>query len=192
MSSSLKALVSDGTVRIGEVKRACVKTLDVPGSEKEEYVSQLSRTTRKLAHLKLNLLQAEILRELLIGERTVTELTFTIFHSDYQDKEFEVYHGRVRRAVKSLEKKGFIARRSLFGREKPYKLTQYGGAKVLSIIPDMSEPAIFVKKDLVFFVLVPVVGVVAWLTLHHIWTNFFSLILGMALFRAAQIVKKVM
>jgi len=164
----------------------------VPGREKEDVLSQFSQVTRKLAHLNLNPLQAEILRELLSGERTTTELTISIFHTDYQDKEFEIYHGRVRRAVKTLEKKGYIARKILFGREKPYKLTQFGGAQVLSIIPDVSSSPLIGKRDIVFFIVVPVLGFVAWLTLRPVWTNLFSLVLGMAVFRSAQIVKRVM
>ena len=154
--------------------------------------SALSQTARKLAHLQLGPLQAEVLRELLGGERTITELTFTIFQSEYGDTEFEAHHGRVRRAVKSLEKKGYIARKRLFGREKPYGLTQFGGAKILSILPDASNPAILTRPDVFFFVLVPAVGLAAWATLKPIWTNVFSLALGMAVLRAAQIVRKVM
>ena len=152
----------------------------------------LSRTTRKLAHMKLSPLQAEVLRELLRGERTTTELAFGIFGTEYGDGQFEAYHGRVRRAVKAMEKTGLIARKGLLGREKPFRLTQYGAAKVLSIIPDVSAPSAWRKMDLILFVVVPAIGIIALNTLHPVWTNLFSLILGMALFRAAQIVRRVM
>jgi hypothetical protein len=59
------------------------------------------------------------------------------------------------------------------------------------VIPDASPPSILVKADFVLFALVPVAGVVAWWTLHPVATNVFSLTLGVALFRSAQIVRRV-
>lgn len=160
-------------------------------SEQDDRSERFSQTVRKLAHLKLSPLQAEILRELMDGNRTMAELTLYIFHSDYKDQHYETYHSRTRRAVKNLENAGFVSKKKLFGRDKPYGLTMHGAARIASIIPDMPKPAIFMKKDHLLFLCTACMGVAAWLTFNLIVTHLFSIFLGMTAIRSLQIFRRV-
>ena len=157
----------------------------------EDTVGEISKTTRRLAHLNLSPVQAEVLVELMNGNRTMAELTFNIFNSRYTDDRFEAYNSRTKRAVKALEKRGLVSKRRLLGREKPYGLTHHGTARIVSIVPEMREPAILDKWDMVVFPATLVSGVVALLTLNAIATNVFSLLLGISIVRSVSIMRRI-
>ena len=157
----------------------------------EEFQTQLSRTVRKLAHLSLSPVQTEVLKELMNGNRTMAELTLVIFNSRYTDERFEAYHSRTKRAVKSLEKQGLVAKRRLLGRDKPYGLTHHGMARIVSIIPDLKEPAVIQRLDLVLFPATCLIGIAALYTLDRVTTNVFSLLLGITLVRAIGILRRI-
>ena len=158
----------------------------------EDLLVQVSKTARKLSHLKLNHVQVEILRELMDGRRTVSELTFTIFNSRYTDEGYETYHSRVIRAVKSLEKKGYIARSKIFGRNIPYKLTQHGVACIASITPEMKEPKFIGSLDFALYTITLLFGFIAWRSLYPIWANLFTFLLGMTVLRTIIILRRIM
>jgi hypothetical protein len=82
--------------------------------EQIDKLEAFSYTARKLGHLRLNPLQIEILGELVDGNRTMTELTLSIFDLDYRNEEYETCHSRTRRAVKKLEGSGFVSKKRLF------------------------------------------------------------------------------
>jgi len=161
------------------------------GAEKEDRFDQFSRTARKLAYQKFSPLQAEILVQLMDGNRTMAELTLSIFHSDYRQDSFQTYRNRVRRAVRNLEKRGLVSKKRILGRDKPYGLTHHGVAKVASIVPDMPEPMIFGRKDLVLLVLTILAGFAAWLMPYPHGTSVFALLLGMTAVRSLQILWRV-
>jgi len=125
------------------------------------------------------------------GLRTMSELTFTIFHSRYTDDGYETHHSRVLRAVKSLERRGFVSKKKIFGRDKPYGLTPHGVACIASIAPQMQEPRVFTRSDSALFFLTALVGVVAWRTLHPLWANAFTFLLGMTVLRTAIITRRI-
>lgn len=144
-----------------------------------------------MAYQKFSPLQAEILVQLMDGNRTMAELTLSIFHSDYRQDSFQTYRNRVRRAVRNLEKRGLVSKKRILGRDKPYGLTHHGVAKVASIVPDMPEPMIFGRKDLVLLVLTILAGFAAWLMPYPHGTSVFALLLGMTAVRSLQILWRV-
>jgi hypothetical protein len=117
----------------------------------EDVTKDISTLTRKMRDLDLDTLQSEILGELMEGRRTLAEMVDILFGVRYGDDSFDAHYSQLRRAISGLEKRGFVAREGLFGREKPYRLTQFGVAKLATISPDMSQPGIISKLDLLFF-----------------------------------------
>jgi hypothetical protein len=159
--------------------------------ERDE-VEFFSQTARKLAHLKLTPLQAEVLRELMNGNRTIAELTLSIFGVDYKEDKSQTYNSRIRRATKSLENAGFVSRKKILGRNRPYGLTVHGAARITSILPDMADPALITRWDLSLFSAVLLTGVIVIITEHSLLFDFFPFFLGMTVIRAIQIMKRVL
>jgi hypothetical protein len=160
--------------------------------EEADIIGELSRAARRLSHLGLSPLQAEVLRELVSGDRTIAEITDSVFGSRYTDKHFERYRNRVRRAVKGLEREGVISKKRLLGRDKPYGLTHHGLARITSISPGTKNPKIYCKKDLVLFSASTAIGILAIVVGHLYTTVLFAFLLGAAAIRALQILWKVM
>jgi len=75
-------------------------------------------------------LEIEIVARLMEGDRTATELTEQIFGSS---DDLGAEYARVRRQLKGLESRGIVAGVTLFGRERPYRLTRYGISKLISL-----------------------------------------------------------
>ena len=117
----------------------------------EGVARDISTLTRKMRDLDLDPLQSEILGELMDGRRTLAEMVDVFFGVRYGDDSFDAHYSQLRRAISGLEKRGFVAREGLFGREKPYRLTQFGVAKLATISPGMPQPGIVSKLDLLFF-----------------------------------------
>ncbi len=156
-----------------------------------EGLEDFSREVKRFSHLDLDPLQARILKELIDGNRTMAELVLSIYNLEYRDDEYRTYQSRVRRAVKKLESSGFIAKKKLFGREKPYGITVYGAERIASIIPDMPGPVLIGRWDYALYTVTVAIGVVAWLLVEPILVNLFSLLLGMAALRSIYIVRRV-
>ena len=158
----------------------------------DELLGQVSRTARKLSHLRLNTVQVEILRELMSGQRTISELTLGVYKSRYTDEGYETYHSRIIRAVKSLERRGYISKKRLLGRDRPYGLTRHGVACIASIAPKMAEPRVPHPADAALFFATAVAALAAWRTLHPAVASGFTFLLGMAVLRAATILRRIM
>ncbi len=89
-----------------------------------ELESQISGTLKTLIEGELkDLTQVCIVRELLGGRRTASELVEAAYGVRRGELGFDSCHTRVRRALVDLESRGFVSRR-LFGKDKPYYLTQ--------------------------------------------------------------------
>ena len=66
---------------------------------------------------------AEILAQLLEGRKTVAEIVEQTYGLTSTDEGYKSSYGKVWRELRQLESKGLVSRR-LFGRDKPYRLTQ--------------------------------------------------------------------
>lgn len=161
------------------------------GNDSLEGLEVFARTVRSFAHLNLSPIQARVLRELLDGDRTVAELVLSIYNLDYKDDEYRTHQSRVRRAIKKLESSGFVSKKKLLGREKPYGITVYGAERIASIIPDTTQPVLLTRWDYALYAVTTGMGAVAWLALSPILVNLFSLLLGMSLIRSIYLLKRV-
>jgi hypothetical protein len=115
-------------------------------------------SVRKLRQIKLSLLQAEVIDRLIDGRRTATELVLEIFASRPRDEDFEAYYSRVRRDLRDLERRGY-ASTGLFGRDRPYRITPYGAAVLLSIVPDIGRVKLVRKREMLSFSATALAGV---------------------------------
>ncbi len=93
-------------------------------------------------------LETEIVLCLMDGRRTAAELTETIFGPG---GDLKAEYARVRRDLKGLESRGIVAATTLFGRERPYRLTKYGVAKLIDI-GGMDAESLFPHHDIALYV----------------------------------------
>jgi hypothetical protein len=115
---------------------------------------------RRLRELKVTALESEILNNLLGGRKTAVELVDHIFGSTRNEPGFHAEYLRVLRALKGLEKRGLVSTR-LFGREKPYRLTNHGIAIIASIVPDNPRPKVVAKQEFLLLVATALLGIFA-------------------------------
>ncbi len=114
---------------------------------------------RKLRQLELSMLEAEILDNLMDGRKNAVELVDCIYGLARGHEGFDASCIKVRRSLKGLERRGFIST-GIFGREKPYRLTQHGVAVLSSIAPEMDTPKILHVHEIISFVATGVVGII--------------------------------
>jgi len=88
---------------------------------------------KELAKSELNLLQIEIVEELLSGRRTIAELVEAIYSLRRGEAGYGTQYSRVRREILRMESEGLVVSKGLFGRQRPYALTQLAVAKLTSI-----------------------------------------------------------
>ena len=177
--------------QIGGIKRESVFGITMNEFPADDSMAQALRTTRKLVHLKLTPVQAEVLGELMNGNRTMSELTLTIYNMRYTDEKFEAYHSRIKRAVKKLERNGLISKKRLLGRNKPYGLTHHGMAKIVAITPEIGNPVVVHKWDILLFPAVILAGAFALYSLNPAATNIFSLLLEASIVRSIMIMRRI-
>lgn len=70
-----------------------------------------------------DVLSIEILSQLVDGRKSTAEIVEEVYGLRKGDEGFKSCYSRVSRAIKKLESRGLISRQ-LFGRDKPYRLTQ--------------------------------------------------------------------
>ena len=148
-----------------------------------------------------SLTQVGIVRELLAGKRTLAELVEALYGLKRQDDGFKTEYTRIRREVRALESKGFVSR-ALFGRERPYRLTQLAVARITKIaeVTPSWQPKLVTPIDFGIYVvamLLAAVGFVMSRNLDDPWAGlqalryaaaFFG---GLAFSRFAGTVRKV-
>jgi hypothetical protein len=117
---------------------------------------------RRLRHLELDILEAEILDGLMDGRKNAVELVAHVYGLQRGRQGFRASYLRVCRALRGLESRGLVSTR-LFGRDKPYRLTQHGVAVLASIVPEMDQPRILARGDLLLLLITGIVGVALFL-----------------------------
>jgi len=153
-------------------------------------------SVRKLRHMDLTMLQVEIADRLMDGRRTATELVEQIFETRSGDPEFQARYAAIRREIKTLENRGYVST-TLFGRDRPYKLTPHGIALLTSILPEDQKPRILGRWDLAAFIATTLTGASLLLFRRQEgWPVFvlfalFFLLLGASLSSFARTLRKV-
>lgn len=159
---------------------------------------KLLPSTNDLSVLDVSLVQIEILMRLIEGRRTAVELVGEIYDVYPDNPSFEMYYARVRRASKDLESKGFLSTR-LFGRDKPYRLTEHGVLQITALGPGLEKrPMLVGYRDIVAFGIVVGLSVINMLGimpeeggLGPIVSAVFFMVLGISLTRLWRIIRKV-
>jgi hypothetical protein len=124
------------------------------------------KMVRELSGLQVNTtLEAQLINELMEGRRTGPELVKLVFNVDRSNPEFHTYYMRVRRAISSLESKGYVVSR-LFGRDKPYRLTRYAVEQLASL--GGGRERLLPKHDLVLYFVTLAMGIISWLVFEEI------------------------
>jgi len=98
-----------------------------------ELRSRLTKDMDLLAKSQLNLVQASIAQELLSGRRTVAELTEAIHTTRPGDPDYTTQYSKIRREIREMESRGLVVSQGLFGRDKPYRLTQLAVSRLTEI-----------------------------------------------------------
>ena len=160
-------------------------------------LDEIALATRRMRSLDLLPLQPEILQNLMDGERTLSELVMSIFGVKRGDEGFDTYYGKLRRAISGLENSGYVSRRGIFGREKPYHITLYGVAKIAAISPSMPKPRILTKIDVLVYIATLIAGLVSVVvsgTGRGAWVVslcVFFFLAGVAVTRSGYLLRKV-
>jgi hypothetical protein len=101
--------------------------------DRDDTLRRLDRIVGGIHELGLrSSMEVEVVRQLLRGRRTISEIVQLVFGQDPSSPEFHSYYVRVWRAVRELEAKGLVSA-PLLGREKPYHLTGHGLGVILRI-----------------------------------------------------------
>ena len=121
----------------------------------------LEDSVRALGDLGLGSdLQNEMLRHLIHGPRTMTELVELIYGVSRDGEDFHADYMKVRRAVRKLENKGLISTR-VFGRDKPYRLTPYAIERLYHLArPDGGDVGLMSRGDMTIHVSTLTTGLV--------------------------------
>ena len=104
--------------------------------DRDDTLRRLDRIVGGIDELGLrSSMEAEVVRQLLRGRRTISEIVQLVFGQDPSSPGFHSSYVRVWRAVRELEAKGLVSA-PLLGREKPYHLTGHGLGLILRILGD--------------------------------------------------------
>ncbi len=122
---------------------------DDPGEVLAEARDRLRRSLLDLRSLEVgSVLQAQIIAELIDGPRTSMELVERILAPLPDDpREREACYARVRRAVKNLRARGYVAT-SLIRKNSPHRLTQFAIARLLQVAGGLKPEALVSRVDL--------------------------------------------
>ena len=111
----------------------------------------LLHSIKQFRELELGMLEAEVLARLIDGRRTSNELVLEIFGTARERSGFIADYNRVRRALKNLERRGFVSA-PLLSKEKAYRLTRHGVACLTRIGGvEWPSPRVIPTRDRVLY-----------------------------------------
>ena len=107
----------------------------------EEFRRRVKNGVSNLKGLEIaDELSVEIISQLVEAKKTSSEMTTLIYGLRRGDEGFESSYGKIRREIRILESKGLVSRK-LFGRDKPYKITELATIPPRSSFPVMPPPS---------------------------------------------------
>jgi hypothetical protein len=95
-------------------------------------------------------LAIEILAQLVDGRKSTAEIVELIYGLRKGDEGFISCYSRVGREIKRLESKGLVSRQ-LFGRDKPYRLTELAVTNLARIGGEKKQMALVPKGELLVY-----------------------------------------
>ena len=145
-------------------------------------------------------LAVEILSHLVEGKMTVAEITDRVYGLTSNDEGFNSSYSRVRRGIRRLESKGLVSK-SLFGGNKPFRLTEFAVINLARIGGQKKQLAIIPRIDLAVYLAtgglaVPVtLSAMAWIDVPELGAigmfGCFCFLLGISFCRIVQSVWRV-
>jgi hypothetical protein len=157
---------------------------------------------KKFKHVELSLLEAEILARLIDGRRSSGELVLEIFGTARGSSGYVADYYKIRRAVKSLERRGYVSS-PLLGKEKPLRLTNHGVASLVRIGPEAHPPRVFPVPDLALYassILLALAtglvsgnpaGLAGWSWVPKLLSGLFLVSIGASLVRMVETLRRV-
>lgn len=105
----------------------------------------------RLKHLGVDsVLQVEIMAHLAEGSGAAWHLASKIFRSGNNDPPSRAQYMKVLRALAGLEREGYVSR-SLFGKERPYRLTRHGQELMNAIVGGQEPSSLISRNDLILY-----------------------------------------
>jgi len=98
-----------------------------------------------------DVLPIEILSQLVDGRKSAAEIVELVYGLKKGDEGFKSCYSKVARTIRGLESKGLVSRR-LFGRNKPYRLTQHAITNLARIGGEEKQLALVPRTDLVVYI----------------------------------------
>jgi hypothetical protein len=92
--------------------------------------------------------EVEVLTHLVGGRFTIAELVEKMYGLDRNEEGFSSSYTKVRRATRRLESRGLVSTR-LFGKERPYRLTEYAITNLARIGGGEPQRALMPRQDLI-------------------------------------------
>ena len=122
-----------------------------------EDIDQLQRRVREgISRLKgLEVgddLGVELLSQLVSGKKNASEIVELIYGFSRSEEGYKSSYGRVRREICRLESKGLVSRK-LFGKEKPYRLTQLAIINLARIGGEEQQENLVTRTDLAIYLI---------------------------------------
>ncbi len=133
----------------------------------DEMGSVIEDSVRALGALGLGSeLHTEMLRHLIHGPRTITELVELVYGVSRNGQSFPADYMKIRRAVRKLESRGLVSTR-VFGRDKPYRLTRHAIERLYHLArPNGRTERLMSRSDLAIHASTLATGLV---TLLMVW-----------------------
>jgi hypothetical protein len=142
----------------------------------------------------------EILGQLVQGRKTLTEITESVYGLSLWEEGWQSSYSKVARLTRRLESKGLVSRR-LFGKEKPYRLTDLAVTNLARIGGEKKQLSMIPRIDVAFYLatlgssLVVAALAMGWYELSELGTlglfGAFCLLLGVSLTRFVQAFRRV-
>jgi hypothetical protein len=145
-------------------------------------------------------LGVEILSQLVEGRKSASEIVELVYGLRRGDDGHKSCHGKVSREIRRLESKGLVSK-SLFGREKPYRLTDLAVINLARIGGYEKQVSVLPLIDLIIY-LVTLGSAVPLILLEMGWVQisesmaggiscWFFLVLGISVTRFSQAFRRV-
>jgi hypothetical protein len=175
-------------------------------SDNIEQVDRLQRRVRagvsRLRGIEIgDELSIEVLAQLIDNRKSQTEIVEGIYGLSRPDEGFKSCYTRIGRELRRLESKGLVSRQ-LFGRDKPYRLTQHAVINLAKIGGREQQVPILPAIDIPFYLAMIVSGVLVGLSVAGLMEipelssiglfGIFCVLFGISITRFAQTVRRVL
>ncbi len=175
-------------------------------SDNIEQVDQLQRRVRegvsRLKGIEIgDELSIEVLAQPIENRKSQSEIVEGVYGLSRPDEGFKSCYTRIGRELRRLESKGLVSRK-LFGRDKPYRLTQHAVINLAKIGGEEQQVPIVPAIDIPFYLAMMTSGILVGLSVIGLIDipelssiglfGFFCVLFGISITRFAQTLRRVL